>query len=368
MSNSFNVPEINQEQAQNLLKFFIKSRNNILLFGRRGTGKTEMALQAIKECKLKLNYINLSVMERCDLGGYPDINAPGDTITFKSPWFLPKLQNDTIPDTVILFDEVDKCSPEITAPLLEILQFRKINGVPINAAACILTSNLINEGTYNNVISSAILDRTSKYILSFDFNQWVDWAKANNIHDIILGFLRSNPEFSCGKIEDLTYASPSPRSWTWASQALIKAKELKMADLESVSQIISGYVGYEAGLRFKIWYEYYHQFEPHVRSLIERGEMALNFSSLVPTEKLVLVISACYYAKQMVLTEKSAKKFVYLERLCNFFNQYKVDPEVQVMGMYNSFDFDLIEKKKLYECKIFFDHFTKLSDGVKFNK
>jgi len=367
--NSLNLQEINQEQALNLLTFFIRSNKNITLFGRAGTGKTEMALQAVQACNLKLSYINLSVVDRSDIMGYPSIHEQGDVITFKSPHYLPKLLENQQPDTVILFDEVDKCAPEITAPLLEILQFRKINGVPINAHACILTGNLPNERTYNNTISSAILDRSAKYILNFDFEQWLDWAKVNNVHDLILGFLKSDPSFTIGKEEyETTYASPSPRGWTLASQALISAKENKIVDIDSITQIISGYVGNEAGMRFSTWYCYWKQYEPYVHSLIERGNMSFNFADLMPTEKVVFVIAACYHAKQKVFSDKSKNRFIYLERLCDFFNDYKVDTEVQVIGLHTSFNFDQIKTQKLYQCKVFFDHFTKLSEGISFRK
>src|SRR5271166_1687357 len=39
MSNALNLQEIDQEQALNLSKFFIKSQQNLFLFGRRGIGK-----------------------------------------------------------------------------------------------------------------------------------------------------------------------------------------------------------------------------------------------------------------------------------------------------------------------------------------
>lgn len=368
MSNSLNLKEIDQEQALNLTKFFIQSQHNVFLFGRRGVGKTDIAIQAAKQCGYKINYINLSVIERPDLAGYPDMKADSDIVNYKSPHFLPKLQPNTKPDSIILFDEVDKVQPEVTAPLLEILLFKKINGNPINAAACILTGNLVNEGAFSNELSSALLDRGAKYILNFNFEKWIDWAKANNVHDLILGFLRSDPSFACGAIEEAVYASPSPRSWTFASKALLQARELKMTDIESVTQIISGYVGNEAALRFKIWYEHFRKFEPHVHSLIERGEMSLNFNNLAPTEKVVFVVSACYFAKQKVFSSKSKNRFVYLERLCNFFNQCKVESEVQVMGLHNSFDFEMIRAHKLYTCTPFFDHFTKLSENVTFKK
>lgn len=367
MSNATNLQEIDQEQAFNLSKFFIRSNQNLFLFGRRGVGKTHIVLQAAKECNYKVHYINLSVIERPDLAGYPDMSSKGDVITFKSPAFLPKATSSKS-EYIILFDEVDKAPPEVTAPLLEILQFRKINGINIDAAACILTGNLANEGAYSNQISSALLDRGPKYILSFNFDKWVDWAKINNVHDLILGFLRSNPEFACGKIEDSCLASPSPRGWTQASEALIKAKEFKIMDIESIAQIISGFVGGEAGLRFKIWYEYYRKFEPFIHSLIESGSMNLNFNDLSPTEKVVFVISACYHAKSKALMESVKSKNKFLENLCKFFTNYKIEPELQTLGLYNSFDFEMIIKNKLYTCQEFFDLFKSISESISIKK
>lgn len=363
-NNALNLPEIDQEQALNLTKFFIQSNQNIFLFGRRGVGKTHIAIQAARECKFKVNYINLSVIERPDLAGYPDMNIPGDIINFKSPYFLPPLLDGHEADSVILFDEVDKAPAEVTAPLLEILLFKKINGRPINAVSCILTGNLMNEGAYSNQISTALLDRGAKYILSFSFEKWLDWAKAHGVHDLILGFLRSDPTFACGKIEESSYASPSPRSWTLSSEALSKTKELKMTDIDSVTHIISGYVGSEAGVRFKLWYEHYRKFEPYVRALIENNNLSIDFNSLAPTEKVVFVVSACYYAKQKVITDKSKNRFMYLEHLCNFLTEQNVEREIQVIGLDNSFGGDVVTKYKLYSCQVFFDMFGRLSENV----
>ncbi len=370
MNNSLNLQEVDQEQALHLTKFFIQSNQNVFFFGRRGIGKTFIAMQAAKECKLKINYINLSVIERPDLAGYPNMSTPGDIITFKSPSFLPSLLENAKADSVILFDEVDKAPAEVTAPLLEILQFRRINGKRVNAAACILTGNLVNEGAYSNIISSALLDRGAKYILNFNFEKWIDWAKINNIHDLILGFLRSHPNLACGKIEDASYASPSPRGWTLASEALEKAKELKILDIDTVVSIISGFVGNQAGLQFRVWYEYYRKYEQYVHSLIDTGSMKLDFAALNLTEKTVFVITCCQYAKQKALAEsaKAKPKFTCLDNLCTFFLINNVDKEIQTMGLYNSFDFELVTKHKFYTAKSFFDLFTRLTENISIKK
>jgi len=366
MTNALNLPEIDQEQALELCKFFIQSKQSLFLFGRRGTGKTEIAIQAIESCKYNVNYINLSVIERPDLAGYPNINSPGDVINFKSPSFLPALLDNNKPNQIILFDEVDKASPEVTAPLLEILQRGSINGKKINVSSCILTGNLANEGAYSNQISSALLDRGSKYILNFNFEKWVDWAKLNDIHDLILGFLRSHPDLACGNVEDTKYATPSPRGWTLASHALIKAKNFKIVDIETITQIISGFVGHEVGIKFKVWYEHYKKFEPYVQSIIEIGSSSLDFEKLQGTEKIVFAIALCHYAKQKYLQEFKKTNYTasHLENLVKFFNTTNIDKEIKIMGLYNAFDLEMVAKYKMFTCVNFFNMFKTLSEGI----
>ena len=46
MNNSLNLQEIDQEQAFNLCRFFLKAGSNVFLFGRRGCGKTEIAIKS----------------------------------------------------------------------------------------------------------------------------------------------------------------------------------------------------------------------------------------------------------------------------------------------------------------------------------
>lgn len=368
MNGPSNLSKIDQENALNICKFFIKSGQNLFLFGRRGIGKTHIILQAAKECGVKVNYINLSVIERPDLAGYPDLNSKNDIVTFKSPYFLPSLKEDENSDSIILFDEIDKASPEVTAPLLEILQFKKINGKNINAKACLLTGNLIEEGSNSNLISTALLDRGAKFLLNFDSDKWFDWALANNIHELILGFLQSNPLFICGKIDDLSYASPSPRGWTYASEALKKAKSLKVNDTETIHHIISGFVGYEAGFTFKIWHEYFKKYEAIAHSIIDFGEINFDLSQLNKTELLVFALTASMYAKQKTLSNKNnSNKFLFLQHLCKLLNQSMIENEIKLVALSSVFNYDLIVKYELYSCVEFYNLFDFLSKNIQKN-
>lgn len=366
MQNSLNLSEIDQEQALNLSRFFLRSNDNIFLFGRRGVGKTHIALQAAKDCGFKVNYVNLSVVERPDLAGYPDLRSDSDVVIFKSPFFLPSLIEGAKPDSIILFDEVDKAHHEVTSPLLEILQFGKINGKRINCAGCILTGNLGNEGAYSNVMNLALLDRGAKYILKFNFDKWMEWARTNGVHDLILGFLDRNPEMACGAVETIHYASPSPRGWTLASEAMFKAKKLGVVDIETITYIISGFVGAEAGLQFETWYKYYRRFESQILSLIEVGEYPLDYDSLDITEKYVFCTTTCFLAKRRIIESKIKNKQIqYAENVVKFFDKFHVEEEVQVVTMRNSFPFEFITKYKLYESKMFLEKSKALQDEIK---
>lgn len=369
MTNSVNLLEIDQEQALNLSRFFIRANQNIFLFGRRGVGKTHIVMQAAKDCGFKINYINLSVVERPDLAGYPNLRDDSDVITYKSPYFLPTLLENAKPDSIIVFDEVDKAPHEVTAPLLEILQFKKINNKLINAAACVLTGNLINEGAYSNVVSSALLDRGAKYILKFNFDKWMDWAKANGINELILGFLIRDPSMACGEIDTIHSASPSPRSWALASDALNQARKFNMTDIDSIIGIISGFVGDEAGMKFGQWFKYYKKFEPIILSLLEFGEYPIAFDQLDASEIYIFCVSACYLAKRKIIECKNkAKQIQYAEYIIKFFNRYDIAEEVQLMTLRTAFPFEFITKYKLYESKIFLERSKHLQDELEIKK
>lgn len=340
----------------------------MLMLGRRGVGKSHLSIQAILDCGFKVNYINLSVLDCSDLAGFPSMFDKSDIITYKSPYFLPPLKEGQKPNQVILFDEVDKAPHELQGPLLEILQYRRINGKPLNAVACLLTGNLLEEGAYSHQISSALLDRCSKYILSFDLYQWLNWAKLHGVHDLILGFLISHPDHACGDIESTLLATPSPRGWTRASEAMIKAREHKITDIGTITQIIAGHVGANAALAFQTWYEYSREYEKIMPGIIEHGHSTLDFSKLDPTQQLIFAITLCHLAKHKVLGTTIKKKIRYVEHVCRFFTDNNVSKEIQFVSILNAFPFDLITKHKLYQSTVFFDLVSKLQEGVKISK
>ena len=130
------IYEVTQDTLNYLYKFNINTGGNILIFGPSGIGKTEMALQAAKNIGYEAIYVNLSTLESPDLVGIPkEVNG----VTTHAPVeFLP-LRNSNKKPVVLIVDELDKAADELQNPMLELFQFRSINGKPLNIQAIIAT-------------------------------------------------------------------------------------------------------------------------------------------------------------------------------------------------------------------------------------
>lgn len=90
--------------------------------------------------------------------------------------------------------------------------------------------------------------------------------------------------------------------------------------------------------------------------------MDYDYSKLFPNEKLIFIISLCYLAKIKVLENGD---FRILDNLCEFFKEYNVETEHKLMGLNNAFTFEMVTKKKLFQCKEFFELFTEIMEILK---
>ena len=72
-ASNFNLQSLSPSQLGKNLSASIDIGNNVIVVGRRGSGKTQISKQRIKQAGMREVYINLSVCERTDLGGYPDL-------------------------------------------------------------------------------------------------------------------------------------------------------------------------------------------------------------------------------------------------------------------------------------------------------
>ena len=209
----------------------------------------------------------------------------------------------------VIFDEVDKAPYETNQPLLEFLQFCSINGRKLNVKSCILTANLPDENAHSNNISHAISKRCMSFKLNIVFEQWLDWAFKNGVHEYITQYLSSDNMAIYEKAPDgdpTAYALPAPRTWTQAGKSLTDIdndknyEKLKPENLDRLRMLaISGNVGTSASAKFEAWFKYYREFDPAIKALVEDGTFPEEFLNKngrnlkEDQEKLIIAIAAC---------------------------------------------------------------------------
>jgi len=294
-SSDFNLEKLNTKDLSEHVASSIQVGGNIAVFGRRGTGKTEISKQEIKKAGLQEVYINLSVMERVDLGGYPNIMAGAQQKKFVD-FLLPSFYEPMIEGNkgvVALLDEVDKADPSLWAPLLEFTQFRSINGRPLNnLVAVIMTGNLISEG--GSRPSLPLLDRAEKYLVEADATSWLEWAgKSGHIHPSITAYITDHPKDLFGAVDpDDRYADPSPRGWFRASELLYRGEDRGWSTT-MLNKKVCGCVGKDAGIKYSNYYEHYQQLLPMIEDVYQGKDVSARYNVLEPTKKLVACMIAC---------------------------------------------------------------------------
>ncbi len=294
-SSDFNLEKLNTKDLSDHVGASIQIGGNIAVFGRRGTGKTEISKQEIKKANLREVYINLSVLERVDMGGYPNLMAAQlqkKFVDFLLPQFYEHMLEGS-KGVVALLDEVDKADASLWAPLLEFVQFRSINGRHLpNLVSVIMTGNLISEGGARP--SLPLLDRAEKYLVEADASSWLEWAgKSGHIHPSITAYVTDHPKDLFGAVDpEDRYADPSPRGWHRASEILFKGEE-KGWNAALLNKKVCGCVGKDAGIKYSNYYEHYMELLPMVEDIYHGKDVSGKYNGLEPTKKLVACMITC---------------------------------------------------------------------------
>src|SRR5271169_2504460 len=290
-TSDFNLQKLNTKELSDHVSATIQVGGNIAVFGRRGTGKTEISKQEIKKADYHEVYINLSVLERVDLGGYPNIMqlTPAEVkrkfVDFLLPQFYEPMMDGKKP-VVALLDEVDKADPSLWAPLLEFVQFRSINHRALpQLKAIVMTGNLISEG--GSRPSLPLLDRAEKYLVEADVSSWLDWAgKSGRIHSSVAAYIHDHPKDLFGAVDpEERYADPSPRGWDRASQILFQGEEMGWNSY-LLNKKVAGCVGKDAGIKYSHYYEHYMELLPMVENIYAGRDVSAQYGALMPSKKL----------------------------------------------------------------------------------
>jgi len=218
-----------------LLALAYRSSVPALLVGAHGVGKSEITAAAAAALKIKCISRDLSLMEPPDLVGLPKIE--GGATTFLPPEFLPR---EPGAGGFLLIEEINRAPRYMQACCLELLTSRRLNSyvLPENwlPVACI---NPKAEGYHVDLLDAALMSRFMKIEVCAAVEPWTAWARANGIHSKIIEYIEGVPHAL-----DESQGGSNPRSWTYASRALLAADaELLERSPDTIVTALNGIIG-----------------------------------------------------------------------------------------------------------------------------
>lgn len=163
------------------LAFYVERNLNVLFEGERGVGKTSVIYKTFNEANLRVKYFSAPTMDPwTDLVGVPStvVRSDGKEVLRMIP---PEDFADDKYDAIFI-DELNRAPPKVLDALMELIQFKTINGKPYNIKMIWAAINPYDENNndYNvEPLDKALKDRFQIHI-KFPYNVDESFFKKNH--------------------------------------------------------------------------------------------------------------------------------------------------------------------------------------------
>lgn len=280
----------------------VKNREQLLIVGMPGIGKTDIVKQACDELGADIIVSHPAVSDPTDYKGLPARAADGEHaefLPFGETWKA--IQAKKL--TVWFVDDLGQASDAVQKGLMQLLLGRRLNGH-------LLSDKVVFVGATNDVGQRAgvtgllepVKSRWDSIIhLEVSMDDWCRWAVSNKMPTELIAFIRSRPDLiSQFEPTKAIVNHPSPR--TWASVGRRLARGVK--DFE----LIKGAVGKGAATEFLAFLELANE-APNLDDII------LNPKTTAVPEKPALKYLVATGLANRTKKDNFVRVFQYLERM-----------------------------------------------------
>ncbi|MCR5106305.1 MAG: AAA family ATPase [Eubacterium sp.] len=330
------VVKINSDYIIKMLRSGVECKDirASIFFGPTGVGKSAAIYQIAERLRKELKRpvevvdIRLTTCSITDLIGIPVPNADRTETTWLRPEIF-KINKSEDDDTLFLyfFDELDKASPSVQAAALQLVLDRTAfshnfskNTIIFAAANPARTSSAKKAdgmGPKETKMTPELLNRFRQFLVKPDMDSFREWAIANKLHPLVLGYLSFDNSKLYAASEMETTAFPTPRSWKSVSDLLKAYDGPDDMDISDLHYDIAGDLGKGVALEFESWCSV-SEFLPDIRYIFTGQETKL---PRTPDVLHAVIASMTTYIedhiKRMPVSE--------MRNACKFVNRFPVD-------------------------------------------
>ena len=227
-------------RAAEVITQLLSTRWPVFVWGPPGVGKSSVVAAIAKKQDLDLLDVRASLLDPTDLRGIPAIDA-GQAV-WTPPSFLPQ-----DPDSmgILFFDELNAAPPLVQASLYQLTLDRRIGEYQLPDGWRILgAGNRAEDASVVFRMPAALSNRFVHIDFEVNIDDWAEWATINNIHPLVIGFIRLRREMLFD-MSNHHRAFPTPRSWEMVSDTL-----KTFGNFKDIEDVINGIVGEGASIEF----------------------------------------------------------------------------------------------------------------------
>tara|TARA_E500000331_G_scaffold351887_1_gene399396 strand:- start:366 stop:1448 length:1083 start_codon:yes stop_codon:yes gene_type:complete len=233
----------------------------VLMRGPTGIGKSQVTRMIADELKLPFIDVRGSTMQEGDVIGYPDLEAMkrDGVSTFCLPSWFVKATKEPV---VLMLDELNRSMPGVMQGFFQIVLDRELGNDSEGNPICLhpetrvfAAVNVGNEYDVNDM-DPALLRRFWVADLEPDVKGWMDWARSNNLDDVLIEFIGQNPEHWRVDSAEAEPGSvcPNPASWHRLADSLSHCgwspSEVAGNIPNGFYPLLTGFIGTEAAIAF----------------------------------------------------------------------------------------------------------------------
>ena len=183
--------QLSPNKAKASILHALKIKRPIFLWGGPGIGKSDVIHQIAKTIDAKVIDIRLSLWEPTDIKGIPYYNSKENNMVWASPSELPTEQMAKKHKNIVLFlDEMNSAAPSVQAAAYQLILNRRVGQyeLPDNVLIVAAGNREADKGVVYRM-PAPLANRFVHLEMKPEFDDWFEWAVANNISKDVVGYL-----------------------------------------------------------------------------------------------------------------------------------------------------------------------------------